>query len=231
MKPVILLIPGTLNDAEVWADVVPELAARAAVRVAAIGAPASIAAAAAGAWEALSDIADATFLVLAGFSMGGYVAIEMLARARRPVHGAALISTSARPDTPEATANRARTIAALRTDFGKTVERVIQWSTEHPSPGLVTRMRQMMMRVGAETAIRQNEAVGARADHRAALAQLRLPVHVLCGTGDRVTPPALPQDLAALIPGARLQLVEGAGHMLPMEQPGTAAKAIAALLD
>ena len=230
MTPVLLLIPGMLGDGEVWSDVANALASRAEVRVAEVAAPTSITAMAHGAWEALANVADDRPLFIAGFSLGGYVAIDMLCRSRRRVRGGALLSTSARPETPESAAMRAKSIDAFRTDFPKAVERIIQWGTEQPDAALLERLRQMMLRIGADAAIRQTEAIMGRADHRAALARLALPIRVLCGADDRVTPPALSQELAALIPGAQLQCIDGVGHMLPCEQPHAVAQALGTLI-
>jgi pimeloyl-ACP methyl ester carboxylesterase len=52
----------------------------------------------------------------------------------------------------------------------------------------------------------------------------------VCGRQDRITPPALSEELAALVPGARLHLVDGSGHMLPAERPDAVAAALRALL-
>ena len=89
-----------------------------------------------------------------------------------------------------------------------------------------------MLGVGAETAIRQNRAIAARSDHRSALAALQLPrpLAVLCGAQDRITPPELSQETAALVPGAVLEIVDGAGHMLPCERPDAVARVLRGLL-
>ncbi|RYY90737.1 MAG: alpha/beta fold hydrolase, partial [Comamonadaceae bacterium] len=171
-----------------------------------------------------------TPVVLAGFSLGGYVAIEMLATPQRPLHAAALVSTSARPESAEAAAAREKTIAALRKNVERVVDGIVQFGTHEPSPERAAALKAMMLRVGADTAIRQNRAVMGRGDHRAALARLALPVAVLCGAQDRITPPALSRELADLVPGAQLTLVEGCGHMLPCENAAAVAQAIRALL-
>lgn len=230
MKPVVLLIPGMLNDARVWSDVTALLGERCTVRIADVATGTSIAELVDAAWDQVADAPADAPLVLAGFSMGGYVAIEMLARPRRALHGALLLATSARPETTESRAVRAKTIEAYRADFPKTVDRFIQWGTDNAGPALAEALRRMMLDVGAATAIRQSQAVMARADHRPALQALALPVRVLCGTADRVTPPALSQELAQLIPGARLQLIDASGHMLPCEQPQAVANALRELL-
>ena len=231
MKPVLLLLPGMLNDAGVWGKVIEALpGAVAEVRALPAFRQDSIAAMAQAAWDSLADVPAATPVVLAGFSMGGYVALHMLAQPGRPLAGAALVSTSARPETPEGVATREKTIAAMQANFPKVVDGILQWGTHAPSPQLLERLRAMMLAVGADTAIRQNRAIAGRGDHRPALAALQLPVAVLCGRQDRITPPALSEELAALLPAAQPDLVEGAGHLLPAEQPRAVADALAALV-
>jgi pimeloyl-ACP methyl ester carboxylesterase len=230
MKPVCLLLAGMLNDARVWQPVREALAPLAEVRVADVCADAEIAAMGARAWGLLADVPQTTPLVMAGFSMGGYVAIDMLAQPGRPVQAAALLSTSALPEAPESRAVREKTIAAMQSNFPKVVEGLLQWNTHQAPPAVLETMRQMMHAVGPEVAVRQMRAIMARADHRAALAQLRLPVRVLCGREDRVTPPALAQTLADAIAGAQLHLIEGSGHMLPLEQPAEVLHHLQALI-
>lgn len=230
MKPVLLLLPGMLNDAGVWGEVVEALFGVAEIRALPAFRQDSIAAMAQAAWHSVADVPAATPVLLAGFSMGGYVALHMLAQPERPLAGAALVSTSGRPETPEGAATREKTIAAMQANFPKVVDGILQWGTDAPTPETTERLRAMMLAVGADTAIRQSRAIIGRGDHRAALAALDLPVAVLCGRQDRITPPALSEELAALLPGARLELVEGAGHMLPSEQPRAVADVLAALL-
>ncbi|MBO9647428.1 MAG: alpha/beta fold hydrolase [Variovorax sp.] len=229
MKPVLLLIPGMLNDATLWDEVAAEVAPLAPVRIAA-PVQASIAEMAQAAWALLADVSPAQPVVIAGFSLGGYVALEMLAHPLRAVRAAALMSTSARPDTPEGAAGRAKTLAAMQRDFAKTVDGIVQWNTCEPPPALVERLAAMMRRVGAETAARQMHAIAGRADHRDTLARLALPVAVLCGRHDRTTPPPLSEEIARLVPGAHCEIVEGAAHMLPVEQPQAVVRSLRSLL-
>ncbi len=231
MKPVVLMIPGSLNDEEVWKDVADLLSARADVRIANVGHASDMAAMAGLAWRAVQDVAPDRALVLAGFSMGGYVAIEMLAHPVRSVHAVALVSTSARPETDESRAKREKSILAFQGDFVKTVEGVVQWCTYQPSEPLKARLRAMMMRVGPDVAVRQTKAIAARHDHRLTLGALELPVVVVCGAQDKITPPALSEELAGLIPHAQLSLVPECGHMLPLEKPDFLASCLQRILD
>jgi len=229
MRTTLLLVPGILNDASLWDEVAAQLQPLAEVRRVPVLTQETIPAMADAAWQLLADLPAAAPVVLAGFSLGGYVAIEMLARPARPLRAVALISTSARPESAEARAAREKTIAAMRKDFARVVDGILQFATHEPGVDLQG-LRQMMLGVGADTAIRQNRATMLRGDHRAALAKLDLPVAVLCGRQDRVTPPPLAEELAALVPGARLQLVDGCGHMLPAERPASLAAALRPLL-
>ncbi|HSV82952.1 MAG TPA: alpha/beta fold hydrolase [Ramlibacter sp.] len=230
MKMTLLLVPGILNDASLWDEVAAQLQPLAEVRRLPVLTQETIPAMADAAWQLLADLPEKAPVVLAGFSLGGYVAIEMLARPARPLRAAALVSTSARPEAPESRAAREKTIVAMQKDFARVVDGILQFGTHEPGAELLQRLKQMMLGVGADTAIRQNRATMARGDHRAALAKLDLPVAVLCGRQDRITPPALAEELAALVPGARLQWVEGCGHMLPVEQPASLAAALRPLL-
>jgi pimeloyl-ACP methyl ester carboxylesterase len=91
--------------------------------------------------------------------------------------------------------------------------------------------QRIMRDVGAAAAIRQIQAIIGRADHRAMLAHLDLPTLVLCGRTDEVTPLALSQEAAALIPGAKLVVLEKAGHWTPLEQPDAVADELGVLLE
>ncbi|WP_370590405.1 alpha/beta fold hydrolase [Xylophilus sp. ASV27] len=233
MKPLLLLIPGMLNTPAVWRHVRPLLAERAEVRVADVQTQSSIAEMARDAWTLLGDVPADVPLVLCGFSMGGYVAIEMLASARRPVAALGLLDTSAQPETPQGRAAREKTIAAMERDFDKAAAGIAQFSTAAASqsrPEVMDELGALLREVGAATAIRQNRAIMERADHRSLLAALALPVSVMCGREDRITPPALSEALAGLIPGAALEWIEDAGHMTPIEQPARVASLIGTLL-
>ena len=231
MMPVCLLVPGMFNDERVWRDVAAGLQGHAQVRIAQVQTQSTIADMACDAWALLDDLPPDAPVYLAGFSMGGYVAMQMLAQAARPLRGLALLDTAGGVETPESQAQREKTIRALETDFAKTLPGLLKWNTHAPSAELLARLGQMMQDVGAATAVRQMRAISARSDHRAVLERLRLPVQLLCGEHDRVTPPARSQELAQWIPGARLRLVPGAGHMLPLEQPQAVVDALLALMS
>jgi pimeloyl-ACP methyl ester carboxylesterase len=172
-------------------------------------------------------------LVLAGFSMGGYVAIRMLADAPRRVQALALVDTACRPEPAENVANREKTIADLQRDFDATALAILKLGVHadnQSNQALLDAGLQIMRSVGAAAAVRQVRAIIGRADHRDLLGRLDMPALVLCGRDDQVTPLALSREAAALIPRAELVIVEQAGHWAPMEQPDAMAAAVRALL-
>jgi pimeloyl-ACP methyl ester carboxylesterase len=231
MKPLLLLIPGTLNDASLWSEVVNELAGAAEVRVADLTTQSSVAEMARDAWALAGDAPGSRPLVIAGFSLGGYVALEMMAAPVRPVQALMLVSTSARGEPAEQAELREKTIRGFGRDFARAVSGTVAFTTHEPSAELIQRLEAMMLRVGAASAIRQTRAVMSRRDHRSTAASLAMPVSVLCGREDRVTRPELSQELAQLIPHAQLRIVDGAGHLLPAEKPYEVVHALRELLE
>ena len=229
MKPVLLLIPGMLNTTDVWRGVAAELEGSAVVRVVDVTTQSSIEDMARDAAAVVADVPAGTRLVVAGHSMGGYVAIEMLTHAGRRPDAIALLSTSGRPESDEARANREKTIAAMERDYERVVQGIASFGTSKTSRAdepLMQAIVGMLRGVGPEVAVRQNRASAARADRRATLASLAIPALVVCGSEDRVIPLPLSEELAALIPGARLEVIDAAGHMIALES----AQRLAALL-
>lgn len=224
------------NARAIWDPVIAALHASGQppdIRVADVLTQDSIAAMAADAWQQLADLAPATPLVVCGFSMGGYVALELLATHPGQIHGLAMVDSAATVESAESLVVRQKTIAALERNFERTVEGIIPFSL-HPDSisdtALVDGMRTMMHSVGAPAAIRQTRAIMARRDHRALLRQLRIPALIVCGREDKVTPPAASEELHQLLPHAPLEWIEQAGHQTPLEQARAVAHHLLALV-
>ncbi len=233
MKPVLLMIPGFLNDERVWADVATRLRDSVEVRIAGVLPGESIDDMAAAAWALVGDVPAATPVVLCGFSMGGYIAIAMLVRPARRAAGVALVDTSSQPEAAENIPMRERLGAALVRDMPRTVEALLAVNF-HPDnldkQALLDVFRQMALRVGADNAVRQLRAIVSRGDHRELIRALDLPALVLCADADRVLPPALSRETASLLRRSTLALIAGANHMTPLEQPDGVAAALRELL-
>jgi pimeloyl-ACP methyl ester carboxylesterase len=233
-RPILLLLHGLLNDERVWQPVAERLRGRADIRIPNLRTQDRMAQMAHDAWAAVADVPADVPVVLAGFSMGGYVAIQMLADAPRPVAALALVDTSTRPEPAENIPVREALIAGLQNDFGAETLTLLRRGV-HPDRlsdvMLMLTGQRIMHAVGAEAATRQLRAIIGRADHRALLAGLQMPTLVLCGAVDRITPLPLSREAAALIPGARLHILADAGHWTPMEQPDEVAAHLSRLLD
>jgi pimeloyl-ACP methyl ester carboxylesterase len=212
----LLLLPGLLCDARLWRDCLP---ARAQARIADLTQDDSVAAMAR---RALGLMADAQHFAVAGLSMGGYVALEVWRQAGPRLSHLALLDTSARPDTPEQTQRRLDLIALSGRGAFKGVTPRLLPLLLHPSrleTPLAAEVMAMAERVGVEGFLRQQRAIMARPDSRGDLPRIGVPTLVACGAEDALTPPALHDEMAALIPGARRLRFEGCGHLPTMEAP------------
>ena len=222
-----LLIPGLNSTPEVFRHVVPALWPLGPVMVAnhiegdGIG----------GIVACILRDAPPRFALL-GFSMGGYLAFEIMRRAPERVIRLCLLDTSARPDTPETTAKRRDRIEVARNGgFSKTLDGAFD-DAVHPDhvgrADLRALCKAMSLAVGAETYIRHQEAIIARPDSRPALATIRVPTAVIVGDGDKITPPDAAEEMASGIAGATLTVIERAGHMALLERPEATVGAIVA---
>ena len=172
---------------------------------------------------------------LVGFSMGGYIAFEIMRQAPERVLKLALIDTSARPDTPEQT--RARRIGIER--MGKEDPEKLRRETEarilHPSHVGDGKIHAIGMhaaeQIGNEAARRHQEACITRIDSRPTLKTITVPTVVIVGAEDLTTPPELAFEMADAIPGARLVVVAECGHLSLLEQPRAVIRALKAWLE
>lgn len=158
---------------------------------------------------------------LAGHSMGGYIAFEMLRQAADRVARLALLDTSAWPDMPEQSEKRRALIDITRTGRFSDVPDLIFPNLVHPSrredKALQELVRTMAHDCGPEAFIRQQTAIMNRVDSRPGLAAIQCPTLVVVGDGDALTPPARAAELAAGIVGARLVTLKECGHMCVLE--------------
>ncbi|MDB5370903.1 MAG: Hydrolase, alpha/beta domain protein [Roseomonas sp.] len=213
----LLLLPGLLCDETLWRDQIAALADAARCQVADLTLDAGLDG------MALRALANAPpRFALAGLSMGGYVALEIMRRAPERVTHLALFDTSARPDTEEQARRRRGLMALTRSGQFKGVTPRLLPSLLHPAhlDGPLGRaVRDMAERVGREAFLRQQQAILQRPDSRPLLPGIAVPTLVAVGEQDILTPPELAEEMAAAIPGARLARIPQAGHLPSMEQP------------
>ena len=215
----VVLLPGLACDAALWRDQFPALSAHHAVQVSTVhqrhaDLPAM-------ARALLAEFAGP--LVLVGSSMGGMLALHAHRQAPQRIAALALLSCSARADTPELTRLRSEAIVEFQHGRAEDVLRANAMFAFHPKHAAerarVDDYVQQILRVGAAQLIAQNRAVMARADMRPWLAAVRCPLLVACGDGDLLTPLEHSREIARSVPHARLEVVSDAGHLMTWEQP------------
>jgi len=221
----VVLIPGLLDSARLYAAQIPELWRRGPVTVADHTRDDSMGAIA----RRILANAPPRF-ALAGLSMGGYICFEILRQAPARVAKLALLDTSARADTPEATATRhAQMTLASNGRLGEVVDQQFVRMI-HPlhrnDPQLREINRLMAEEVGPEAFIRQQTAIIARPDSRPTLAAIGCPTLVLVGEQDELTPPERAAEMAHGIRGARLVTVPECGHLSTLERPREVTRAL-----
>ncbi len=167
---------------------------------------------------------------LAGHSMGGYIAFEIMRQAPERVTKLALINTQARPDTPEATARRRGQIARANAGEYRSILDELFPGFVHPSRRDDRDLRRLVNDmgddVGPEAFVRQQTAVMSRPDSRPTLAWIRCPTLVLSGDEDNTIPNSLSSEMAGGIPGAKLVILPDCGHLPQPEQPQATAAAL-----
>ena len=167
---------------------------------------------------------------LAGHSMGGYIAFEIMRQAPQRVTRLALLDTSALADAPEQSEKRRQQIAIAQSGrFGEIPDLqfpMFVHSSRIGDPTLRALMRAMANDNGAEAFVRQQTAIIGRSDSRPTLASIRCPTVVLVGDADQPTPPARAREIADGIAGATLVTLADCGHMSAIERPAEVTQAL-----
>lgn len=160
---------------------------------------------------------------LAGLSMGGYVAFEILRQAPERVLKLCLVDTSARPDTAEQQERRRGLIMLSKSGKFKGITPRLLPQLVHPSRMQDTALTGLVMamaeRVGREAFQRQQTAILSRPDSRPMLRSIACPTLVVGGRQDLLTPLDIIREIAEGIPQSSFAVVENCGHLPPLEQP------------
>ena len=230
--PTIVLMPGLICDGQFWSayTALEQLApTRLQVRVADFSQLSSIGAMAD---KVVSETAGP--IVAIGHSMGGRVALEVLRRAPERVVGLALLDTGIHTRAPGEEEKRA---AMIRLAYEQGMAALADiWVPPMVDPArrddaaLLTPIKEMVLRATPEQHERQMRALLDRPDPRDLLPGIQCPTLVMVGRQDQWSPLSQHEEIAALIPGAKLVVIENAGHMTLMEQPAASAAALTAWL-
>ena len=172
--------------------------------------------------QRLLDNAPLKFVLIA-HAMGGFVAFEVMRRAPERVAKLALISTLASADGPAQTARRQGYIDLVTNGrFDQVVEERIPILFPEEKRGderLLGIARRMAADTGADTFLAQQRAIMARIDSRPRLGEIAVPTLLVWGEKDGITSRAHHDEIARAIPGARLEVIAGAGHLPMIEAP------------
>lgn len=230
MKLPLVLIPGLLCSAEAWGPQVSALWSERSIHVASTLAADRVEDVA----SSILEAAPAHF-ALAGISLGGYLCLEMMRQAPERIERLALLDTSARPDTPEQTANRWALVEQLKGgDFVSLATKALG-SIMHPGHQGDSRISSvnetMARRVGIAGLERHTRIAISRPDSRPSLAAIAVPTLVLVGAEDPLTPPELSAEMASTIPQARLEVISTCGHSSTLERPERVTRHLQQWLD
>ena len=185
---------------------------------------------------ALLDELNVPRAVVCGLSMGGYVALALYRAHPSRVRALVLADTRAKADTEEA--RRAREVNAQRalaegmepiTD--SMLPKLLSQHAREDKPDVVARVREMMLGIAPEGAAAALRGMALRRDQTDLLPKMDVPVLVVVGSEDAVTPPSEAEAMHALINGSRLRVVEGAGHVSNVERPEEFDLALAEFLE
>jgi len=217
-KQSLVLLPGLLNDTRLWQ---PQITALADIADIIVGDTTTANSMPAMAASVLAQVPTETF-AMAGLSMGGYIALEIMRQAPQRVTGLALLDTNAQADSAEATAARKKAMELANTDFQAVLNGLFVKQL-HPThlhnDSLLAVMNAMGHSLGASVFLKQQQAIMHRIDSRPSLAAITCPTLILCGRDDVITPVAIHEDMHAAIKSSTLTVVYECGHLSTLEQP------------
>jgi len=224
----LVLIPGLGSDGGVWRRTIAALGDRVDCSIGDTLSDDTLA----GMARRILDRAPEHF-ALAGVSMGGMVALELMQLAPERVSCLALVDTNALPDRLGRRAYRhaANLVVGTTPNFRRLAECSLGSLVHRNAPEDVrAELVEMSVRVGARAYVRQNRAVIARGDLRDILPGIRAPTSVIVGQDDQMTPVGLSQEIHSLTPGSTLNVIPDCGHLPPIEKPEAVAELLLELL-
>lgn len=230
MKEPLVLLPGMMCDARLFeAQFARFSTERPVLFVPAIGADTMAELA-----RQVLEIAPPRF-ALAGLSMGGIVAMEVIRQAPERVARVALLDTNPLADRPEQAPIRAAQVEKVKRGGLAEVmreEMKPNYLAESPNkPAILDLCMKMAEALGADVFTSQSNAIQHRQDQTETLRNLSVPALVLCGEADQLCPVSRHELMHALIPTSQLEVIPGAGHLPTLEQPDRTNEALTTWLN
>ena len=229
MTPLVLL-PGMMCDARLFAPQIAAFSAGRAVQVAPIGGADTVS-------ELAADVlAHAPpHFSLAGLSMGGIVAMEVIRQAPDRVLGLALLDTNPKAENANVAARRDPQIASVQAGRLASVmrdEMKPNYLTDGPHRADILDLCMAMAdSLGAQVFVNQSRALQTRPDQQDTLRNVTCPTLILCGRDDALCPVARHDLMHGLVVGSTLRVIENAGHLPTLEQPEQTTAALAHWLE
>ena len=179
---------------------------------------------------------DAEKLAVAGLSMGGYIAQHWIKTCPTDIAALILVDTKASADNTEAMAGRDRMIELAGSSGTKAVAdamlpKMLAAKTLSRQCDIAGRLSEIMESQSPQAVQWALAAMRDRDDFSEELAAIAVPVLLVFGEHDAITPPTLAEGMKSAIPRAQLEVIREAGHMSPLEKPAEVATAIRKFLD
>lgn len=218
VKPTLVLEPGLGNNARIWAEQVTQFSADHDLVIPDYSAATSIDEMA----DSVLQQVTAEYFSLLGYSLGGYIALNLTQRIPQRIERLAFVSSSPYADSDQTLKQRKAIIRSAIEDYRLTLENLGK-TIIHPNANNAESARNILNLMGQEIGVdvfcQHQKAIMQRSDCRSALGSIECPVAVLVGENDVVTPLSANRFLADNIKGASLQVIDQAGHLLPLEKP------------
>ena len=225
MQAPLVLLPGMMCDARLFAPQIAAFSAQMPVMVMPLSGENTVQ----GLASALLEKAPPTF-ALAGLSMGGIVAMEIMHQAPARVTRLALMDTNPLAEAATVSVNRERQKQHVREGKLQQVMRdelKPNYLTDGPHKHDILKLCAAMADdIGPDTFLSQSEALATRPDQQETLRAVNIPTLILCGRDDILCPVERHELMHALVPNSTLTIVEGAGHIPTLEQPEMTNKAL-----
>lgn len=172
----------------------------------------------------LMDLLKLEKPVLCGLSMGGYIALLAAKEYPERFKGLVLCDTQCVADTPEGAEKRIATIEKIKTSGVQVYAEEIITNLFAPSsftnrPTEIEIVKQMILATSEESLCNTLRALANRSDTCESLAKFKMPVLIIVGAEDKITPPYAAKELHRSIKGSDLAIIESAGHLSNIEQP------------
>jgi len=164
-------------------------------------------------------------VIIAGLSMGGYVALEFVRQFSQRVKALGLFSTKAAADSPEQREGRLKLIERLRREgldvlLQATLPKLVGATTTARRPAVIAEIEGYIRAVDCEGVIDSVRAMAERRDSQPLLPTLSYPTLIISGAEDALISPKESEVMAQAIPGAELKVIPEAGHLVNLEVPG-----------